>query len=598
MMTNDLHRFHIPVMGTGFTIDSPVKVARYGIHSVISMGDDRLVERMRKAHAAEYGLPFKPILESEPDCRAKRFTAYLDQMQFIVDAQMEALLDQPLEPGTDLWRTFMLLPEGPARTAFQRWQTEPVGARKQVLERRLRESLHAGRIDVNVMTKVDRAVTHQGVVLPADASDALAGLRGFANSRVRGSVVFSAGMNPRLYGLLGRLDAFQPRPDGVLEKEVIMKVSDYRSAEIQGRYLAKKGVWLSEFRLESGLNCGGHAFATDGILMGPILEEFRAKRDELHASLRSVWMAAQAARGMPALEPRPARLTAQGGLGTHEESRLLQEAFGVDATGWGSPFLLVPEATICDPEHRLLLAEAGEKEIRLSRSSPLGLPFWMLTTSASERQRLQRIADGKPGSPCPHSYLVYNTEFPGNPQCISSASYQSKKLQQIDGDPGLSPEEREAAKGEVVEKACICWELSGSALMQVAPKAAPPTTVCAGPNIAWFDREYTLDEMVDHIYGRIDLLKGKARPHVFVNEMKLYVDYLKEEVRRTRLKLVAHPPAYFETFKANLLEGVQFYRTRIQDRLRHEREAFEAGLQKLVEELEAISFPEMASNPA
>jgi hypothetical protein len=441
------------------------------------------------------------------------------------------------------------------------------------------------------MTKVDRAVTHQGVVLAADNSDALAGLRGFANSRVRGSVVFSAGMNPRLYGYLGRLDAFQPRPDGVLEKEVIMKVSDYRSAEIQGRYLAKKGVWISEFRLESGLNCGGHAFATDGILMGPILEEFRAKREELHEGLRAVWMAAQAARGMSALEPNPARLTAQGGLGTASEAVLLQEAFGVDATGWGSPFLLVKEATICDEEHRRLLAEAGSEEIRLSRSSPLGLPFWSLTTSASERQRLRRIAEGKPGSPCPHSYLVYNTEFPGNPQCVSSASYQSAKLKVLDADTSLNDEEREAAKADVVAKACICWELSGSALAQVAPKAAPPTSVCPGPNLAWFDREMTLEEMIDHIYGRIDLLKGRSRPHVFVNEMKLYVDYLKEEINRTRLKLAKHPPEYFVTFKANLLSGVEFYRQRIKDRLEHGREAFEAGLQSLVDELESLSLP-------
>ncbi|HTB21852.1 MAG TPA: hypothetical protein VK914_04005 [bacterium] len=586
-------------MGTGFTIDTPVKIARYGIHSVVSMGDDRLAERMRKAHASEYGLPYTPILESEPDCRAKRFTAYLDQMQDIVDAQMEAMLSQPLEEGSDLWRCFQLLPDGPARVAFKRWQSEPVSARKQVLERRLRESLHAGRIDVNIMTKVDRTVTHQGVALPLDGSDALAGLRGFANSRVRGSVVFSAGMNPRLYGLLGRLDAFQPRPDGVLEKEVIMKISDYRSAEIQGRYLAKKGVWISEYRMESGLNCGGHAFATDGLLMGPILDEFRSKRAELHDSLRAIWMAAQASRGMPALEPAPARFTAQGGLGTRDEAVLLQEAFGVDATGWGSPFLLVKEATICDEEHRKLLAEAGENEIRLSRSSPLGLPFWLLTTSASERQRLQRIADGKPGSPCPHSYLVYNTEFPGNPQCISSASYQSAKLKVLDADASLNDEERAAAKADVVEKACICWELSGSALKQVAPKAAPPTTVCVGPNLAWFDREASLEEMVDHIYGRFDLLKGKARPHVFVNEMKLYVNYLKEELRRTRLKLAKHPPEYFATFKANLLDGVEFYRARVKDRLRLGRDSFEAGLEALVDELEAIALPALtAPTPA
>lgn len=38
--TKPLHTFHIPVMGLAFTIDSPLRVAHYGIDSVISIMDD------------------------------------------------------------------------------------------------------------------------------------------------------------------------------------------------------------------------------------------------------------------------------------------------------------------------------------------------------------------------------------------------------------------------------------------------------------------------------------------------------------------------------------------------------------------------------
>lgn len=594
----DLHRFHIPVMGTAFTIDTPLRVARYGIHSVVSLGDDRLCERMRKVHAEEHGLPFTAITETEEDFRARRITAYLDQMQDLIDAQVEALREQPLEPGQDLWRFFHLLPDGALRTAFEKWQTLSAGKEKAKLEQKLRASVRAGRLDVNIMTKVDRSVTIKGVQLPPDGSDALAGLRGFAASRARGAVVFSAGLNPRLYGLLGRLDAFLPSPDGSFEKEVIMKVSDYRSAEIQGRFLAKKGVWLSEFRLESGLNCGGHAFATDGILMGPILEEFHLRRQELHANLRSAWLAAVAGRGLSAPEPAPARLTAQGGLGTAKEATELKELFGVDATGWGSPFLLVKEATTCDDKHRDLCASATEKDIRLSRSSPLGLPFWSLATSDAEKTRLERIEAGKPGSPCPHQYLVFNTEFGGTPQCTASATYQKAKLEQIQGNAALNAEEKQAACADVVDKACICYDLSGGALHKIGFKAAPPTAVCPGPNLAFFDRHYTLDEMVDHINGRIDLLKAKVRPHMFINELKLYVDYLKEEARRTRLKLAQNTPAYFATYKANLLEGIAFYRAKMAKTLQDKRHAFEEALAELQAEIEALSLPTAAPMPA
>ena len=45
------HKFHIPVLGLGYSIDTPLKVARYGISSVVSVVDDELTERMRELHS-------------------------------------------------------------------------------------------------------------------------------------------------------------------------------------------------------------------------------------------------------------------------------------------------------------------------------------------------------------------------------------------------------------------------------------------------------------------------------------------------------------------------------------------------------------------
>ena len=92
---------------------------------------------------------------------------------------------------------------------------------------------------------------------------------------IDGEIILSAGMSPRLYSYLEHFEDFYPDKNGFIKKKIVLKVSDYRSALIQGTYLAKKGLWVSEYRIESGLNCGGHAFATDGHLMGPILAEFK-----------------------------------------------------------------------------------------------------------------------------------------------------------------------------------------------------------------------------------------------------------------------------------------------------------------------------------
>ena len=75
MNNNSKHSFHIPIMGLGFTIDTPVKVAQYGISSVISIIDDVLIEKMREIYSEKFEIPFKPIPQKSEDARAKRITA-------------------------------------------------------------------------------------------------------------------------------------------------------------------------------------------------------------------------------------------------------------------------------------------------------------------------------------------------------------------------------------------------------------------------------------------------------------------------------------------------------------------------------------------
>ena len=72
MTAPDLHTFHIPVMGLAFTIDTPLKVARFGISSVVSIVEDNLVEQMRAFHCAQAGEAYVPIPTDDIDHRAKR----------------------------------------------------------------------------------------------------------------------------------------------------------------------------------------------------------------------------------------------------------------------------------------------------------------------------------------------------------------------------------------------------------------------------------------------------------------------------------------------------------------------------------------------
>src|ERR1700733_12467904 len=179
-MRKPIHTFHVPVMGTAFYIDPPGKVARYGIHSVISLVDDTLIEQMRKFYCEKEGEAYTPITKYDEDYRARRITAYLDLVNRIVKRQFAELKASAFEPGTEITKYFEILPEDSVLKAAWRHMlscTEP--RLKADLQKSLRESIKPGDINVNIMTKLDRNnYDHQGALLPGECSDVLSALRG------------------------------------------------------------------------------------------------------------------------------------------------------------------------------------------------------------------------------------------------------------------------------------------------------------------------------------------------------------------------------------------------------------------------------------
>ena len=575
-------------MGTGFSIDTPLRVAKYGISSVISLVDDVLIEQMRKLHCRKAEEPYEEISEKEEDARARRITAYLNLMDRLVRRQVQALQASPFEADSEITRYYEMLPDGPLKHAYSIMLTIADPAEKAREQLRLRRLAVPGSIDVNIMTKLDRDVYRGGKKLPPEFCDAMAALRGYANSSLNSSIVFSAGMNARLYGYVAEFDDFFADQAGAFRKKVVLKVSDYRSAMVQGKFLAKRGVWVSEYRVESGLNCGGHAFATKGLLMGPILEEFRQGKSELHEKLYPIYAEALAAGGRPALQSPPeVRITAQGGIGTAEEDRFLLTYYRIDGTGWATPFLLVSEVTNVDEAHLHMLLDATDCDVHLSNASPLGIPFWTLRDSASEESRRQRIREGKPGSSCPKGFLVSNTEFTDVPICHASRAYQRRKLEHL-AEEGFSARQLPVVEEAVLAKACVCHEVGGTALLKNRIDLEAKPAVCCGPNVVNFSKIATLQEMVSHIYGRVSLLANPDRPHMFIRELAVYVDHLRKECEKCSLELSTRAPKYFREFKENLFSGIEYYRSRAEHFIEEKRDRFLNDLQRLREALEPI----------
>lgn len=556
------HSFHIPVMGIGYTIDSPLKVAQYGIDSVISLVDDMLVEKLRKVYAEKFEIPYQEITNKIEDFRAKRITSYLNLINEVVENKFDELKNSTLEKGSLLKEYFDLLPDSSTLKQEFFSYLEKVPSLQEI-KIWLKNNLTLGSIDVNIMTKVDKENYLNGEKLPSEYNDAHAALRGFAKSNLSSSVILSAGMSPRLYGYMENFDDFYPDKKGNIKKKIVIKVSDYRSALIQGKFFAKKGLWVSEYRIESGLNCGGHAFATDGFLMGPILEEFKQNRETLIKEVSAILVSAlERNNRIVPNQNLSLKITAQGGVGTGEEHQFLLDHYQIDSVGWGSPFLLVPEATTVDDTTLQLLADAQEKDLYLSGISPLGVPFNSLRGNTKDIEKMEAVKNGRPGSSCPKEFLVSNTEFTTKTICTASRQYQRKKIKELDQE-GLNSIDYKSKFDKIIEKACICVGLGTPALLinKIDTKVeGTGVTVCPGPNMAYFSKIKSLFEMTSHIYDKTSFTLTN-RPNMFIKELNLYIDYLSDKLDETKEIMTSRQEKYLTTFSDNLKEGISYYQS-------------------------------------
>ena len=536
-------------MGTAFTADSPLKVAHYGINTVVALADDVLLERLRKYYSELYNIYYSEINNNTKDYRADRITSYLNLVHDIVSKKYDEFVFTTKEKFEDIKKYYSMLPErSEVKKEFNKIISESFSF--EDLSKWLKDNLSMGSIDVNIMTKVDKVNYFKKDKLPSEFNDAHAGLRGYARSNLASSVIFSAGMNPRLYGYISNFNDFFPLQNGYIKKKIILKVSDFRSAVIQGKFLAKKGLWVSEYRIESGLNCGGHAFATDGYLMGPILAEFRDKRQELIDEIYSVCKSALQTSGKVVPDNQlSVKITAQGGVATSEEHNFLIDHYNLDVVGWGTPFLLVPEATTVDSKTRKQLQEAKEKDLYLSNISPLGVPFNTLKNSTKDIEKFEKIKEGRPGSPCPRKFLALSNEYGTEGVCTASRLFQKNKIEEL----GMSE--------DITEKACLCMGLAATAVINydVNTRESKGVSICPGPNMAYFSKELTLSEMAHHIYNDAKGIVRFDRPNMFVNELSMYLKLLSEKIEENKLSWGRASEKKLTNFADNLNNGIDYY---------------------------------------
>ena len=231
-------------------------------------------------------------------------------------------------------------------------------------------------------------------------------------------------------------------------------------------------------------------------------EEFKLNRDSLQEELYEIYTKALETKGYASNKMPDVKVTVQGGVGTAEEQYFLLDYYNVDSVGWGTPFLLVPEAVNVD-EHTLnLLADAKEDDLYTSKVSPLGVLFNNVRGNTMDIKKMKLIAEGKPGSNCPNGNAAIFSDEKGKPICKASRKYQKQAIAELDAK-GLDTDSYKKEFDAIVEPACICNSLGTTAKIvngiELSKTQGTEVAVCPGPSMAYFSKKVSLKTMTNHI---------------------------------------------------------------------------------------------------
>ena len=152
----------------------------------------------------------------------------------------------------------------------------------------------------------------------------------------------------------------------------------------------------------------------------------------------------------------------------------------------------------------------------------------------------------------------------------------------------------EIAKNKITEKSCLCVGLANASYLEneIPIKGQQQgVVICPGPNLAYFDKEVSLSQMAQHIYGGLSVLSDAYRPNMFVKELKMYVDYLRNDIANFTDDLSAKNVKKWSAFKSNLLDGIVYYQNLFEETITPINMLIQADIITYKNELNTIEIP-------
>jgi hypothetical protein len=135
------------------------------------------------------------------------------------------------------------------------------------------------------------------------------------------------------------------------------------------------------------------------------------------------------------------------------------------------------------------------------------------------------------------------------------------KLKELEAQE-LSKSEFEYQYQKITEKSCTCVGLGTAALLAYnldTKVEGEGVSICPGPNMAYFSKITSLATMIDHVYGRTNVISRTDRPNMFVKELHIYLEYYKEQIAEYHRTPSEKLRKQLMNFGTNLLDGIAYY---------------------------------------
>ena len=118
-------------------------------------------------------------------------------------------------------------------------------------------------------------------------------------------------------------------------------------------------------------------------------------------------------------------------------------------------------------------------------------------------------------------------------------------------------------------------------------------SIYPGPNMAYFDKLLSLEDMNKHINGLENFMGRTDRPNMFMKELNLDMDFLKNKLGEAKKDWNKKQEKYFNRFFENMNDGIAYYNNlfeEIKDKYEQTKDETLASLEKTKSKLAELAL--------